>query len=255
MRVTWFASRAFMFAALICLLSPTPAAAQQRNAIRVGGIAGNHPYFYRGSIGQSWANHHPVGYPAKVPQFRNIRVIRNPWWYGYGYGNYYDYGYGGWGYPSQTYYIERPVVQSAPRVYVPPPPRDGWSLLTTGEYDAARGRFAIEAQQGSARANVGYALASALAGRHGDAAWAMRKALNQDALALGSVPPELRPRLDALAGDYNSGAAKLIFGDDRWFMTAAIEYLRGNSDAARAALARAKDGDKSTKNLRGVVGK
>ncbi|MEX2214119.1 MAG: hypothetical protein WD768_08330 [Phycisphaeraceae bacterium] len=245
---------ACLLACLLVFLSATPTfAADKKVQQPMGGIAGNHPYFYRGKTGQDYAAR--VGSGFRQIEFQRIRIIPSRhdhrrvfyyspgyYWRPHGYGYYNDASFG---YtrvtqvvePRQERVIVRSVAQVQPRV-----PEDPWAMLAGGYYAEALGTFAMKAQQNEAGANVGYALASAFKGDHGQAAWAMRKAVESGefAAALKQMTP-LRQRLRELAGGYESDATLIRWPSDRWFLAASLHVLRGDNIAARKAIEKVDD--------------
>jgi hypothetical protein len=244
-------NRAFLFACLLAIAFAAPRAFAADRTVQqpMGGIAGNHPYFYSGKTGQDYARR--VGSGFRQIEFQRIRIIPR---HGHGHGNHrviivsphyywnrYHYcddglygtspGYGRTVEPRARTVV-RSVAQVQPRV-----PDDPWAMLAGGHYDEAVGAFAMKVQEGDGGANVGYAIASALKGDHGQAAWAMRKAAESGRLeSAAKKAAPLSQRLRELANAYESDATLVRWQDDRWFLAAAMHYLRGDAIAARKAI-------------------
>jgi hypothetical protein len=164
-----------------------------------------------------------------------------------------EYGYGGWvtvGAPDYHRTSEPPVVEvvstqpagAAPAEPKPTPSEIAWGKLSRGEARAALREFAVLALRStrSAEPRAGYGLAAAMLSKHETAVWAMRRAIDTDAVALRNLA--LDERLDGplrrLAGHYSERAGRLGAGDGL-FMAAALHFLLHEDDAARAAIAAA----------------
>ena len=263
--------RIFLFTGLLVLaFTATPALAQNKVQQPMGGIAGNHPYFYRGKTGQDYAQRVNSGF--RQLQFQQIRIIPNrsghryyisPGYYwnryghGYGYRDYYRepvFGYTNHVRIAEPHPARRVVGvgQAQPRV-----PEDPWAMLAGGHYAEAVGAFAMKAQQGDASANVGYALACAFKGDHGQAAWAMRQAVESGEFAstVKQMTP-LRQRLRELASGYESDATLIRWQEDRLFLAASLHHLRGDQVAARRVIEQLEEvsaSDAGAKSLRQMI--
>ncbi len=144
-----------------------------------------------------------------------------------------------------------------------PSPVGAWRDLSTGNAERALLQFAelTQAEPDRSGPKVGYALAAAAVGRDDTAAWAMRRAfVSRDVDAIGFLadPQGLRPLLDQVAQQWSSRPASTsaLSESDRWFMVAAVEYLRHNEGAAREALERSVAGGSvppSAANLRRLL--
>ena len=139
--------------------------------------------------------------------------------------------------------------------------KQGWQLLAAGKYDQSLSAFSEAAsaapQQGAAK--VGYALASAAAGRLERGVWAMRRAFRVDPDAMGNlqIDGQLAPTLRQLAERY--AYVPKDFADEAGaaFMTAALHYLLHDPAEAQAALELAEqlgDHKQSTKQLKQLIG-
>lgn len=140
-----------------------------------------------------------------------------------------------------------------------------WQLLEDAHYQEALTRFsaAAQADSGDAGAKVGYALAAAMLGREDTAAWAMRRAFVLDAETVGFIPESaaLRRDLDKLSNRLSGELAAgrhdaMVNVSDRWFLLAAVEYLRRDTIAAKTALERSVQTDQvrdSTANFQRLL--
>jgi len=138
-----------------------------------------------------------------------------------------------------------------------------WRDLSAGNAERALLRFAelTQAEPDRSGPKVGYALAAAGAGRDDTAAWAMRRAFaSRDADAIGFLadPQGVRPLLDDIAERWSARpvSASALSESDRWFMVAAVEYLRHDHGAAAEALERSIVGGSvppSAANLRRLL--
>jgi hypothetical protein len=122
--------------------------------------------------------------------------------------------------------------------------REPWDLIADGRPKRARTIFAMQAirDPGDGMCRVGYAIASAMAGTHRKAVFSMREALRLDpeALAALRIDPGLALRLDELATVYDVPTNQLEGIEterDRLVILVALHQLRGDREAAIAALA------------------
>jgi hypothetical protein len=183
---------------------------------------------------------------------------RWPWQYRHGY---YD-----WSAPRNDWYVSYRV--SAPVYYVAATPSepalpnidDAWSVLRSGDLEAARSMFSdlVYALPYEGEARIGYALASGLLYRDSAAVSAMRRALRDEPSALRGVPqdPVLREHFRSLL-EFYADRARRNFGDlDALFMVAALRYLLDEPSvayfAADAAI-RSGDDDQATANLKRLI--
>lgn len=121
-----------------------------------------------------------------------------------------------------------------------------WRDLSAGNAEQALLHFAelTQAEPDRSGPKVGYALAAAAVGRDDTAVWAMRRAFasrDVDAIGFLADPRGVRPLLDEIAERWWStrpASASVLGESDRWFMVAAVEYLRHDEATAREALER-----------------
>jgi hypothetical protein len=137
---------------------------------------------------------------------------------------------------------------------------EGRQALADGHYATARTIYGNLATRlpGRAGPKIGYGVSSALLGDEQTALWSLRRALLTEPEAVG--PPQIsdstRPLLETLSEDLRAqeeGAEKA----DRWMLIATVDYLRGEIEGSREALAKAEDlGEEhlSANNLRSLVG-
>lgn len=120
-----------------------------------------------------------------------------------------------------------------------------WQLLEDARYQEALTRFSSLAQSdaGDAAPKVGYAIAAAMLSRDDTAAWAMRRAFVANPESVGFIPESqnLRRDLDKLSlrlkNDIQTQAVGgMVNISDRWFLLAAVEYLRRDMSSAKSAL-------------------
>jgi hypothetical protein len=113
----------------------------------------------------------------------------------------------------------------------------GWAALAEQDYAFAREYFVREAslRPNDAASRVGLAIARAASGLDEDADAAMRVAVRVGLNRSDGVVPAAR--LDPLLGDLERRYAERSYRhEDRWFMVAALRYIRGDTaGAARAA--------------------
>ncbi len=131
-----------------------------------------------------------------------------------------------------------------------------WSLLRSGRTVAALGEFANEAHRHPSHGlpKIGYALATSASGDLDRGSLAMRRAMRIDPNAAHYVvlDEELRYLLDRLVKEYDARGRE----PDTAFMLVSLHYLRGDIDAAHAALEHlVETGDRSasTAGLRRLV--
>lgn len=168
------------------------------------------------------------------------------------------YGYGG-GYSREIYRAPHRYAAPSQPLYLEPAPvaledLAGWSHLSGGYSERALEVFAAQAAAypGAGAPKVGYALSSALSGRHSRAIWAMRRAFRIDPYGASEVAIDAptRDRLRELVGHYETGRG--YRDSDDAFMGAALHYMLGQTHAARRAAERAValgDHDPSVGNL------
>ncbi len=244
-----------------------PAPAPRRSSVDFGGIAGNHPYFYQGATGQAWAAKHAVGFRQIPFQTRIVsgsghrHLYYSPYLRYYPYDGNYNYNYGyypgsNWIFYSTGAYEPSPVIErrivivqapQTPAALPSEPVTDGWVLLAAGDAAQAVGQFALDASKGDQLANVGYAIASGLRGEHGQAVWAMRKAVGEVGAAVATVPAaQAKSRVTTLIAQYETQARSRPSADV-CFMLASLRFIDGDVGSAKAWLAKAVEaGDDSS---------
>ena len=227
-----------------------------------GSRFGHHGFRFQGHTGHGY-------HSIRIPRYHFGPIWRH---HGLGEGGYCDaegvrryHGLGDgpcYGAAAPRYWwIDPPAYEPAPPA-APPPPRSAppaaprpqfpapdetsfartnraWSLLRDGQPRPARRDFAVLALRTSEDVipRVGFALASAALGDDRTAIWAMRRAFEMDALAVGDLPVDdaLAARVRALIWRYAGR------GDDpeALFMVAALAFLAGDEELAVSAIGEA----------------
>jgi hypothetical protein len=175
--------------------------------------------------------------------------------------------------PQSTYYSTTTAVPvatttttySAPAAPAPTPvyqyayEADGWALYRNNRAREAVDIFARQAEQSpnAGLPKIGYALSQASIGNDDKAAWAMRKALQYDAVSLDRVPQDVTTQqsIDQLLARYVARAEGFARADDP-FMIAALRYIErdyaGARDAAEAA-AKLNADDTALRTLQAMI--
>lgn len=128
------------------------------------------------------------------------------------------------------------------------PTEIGFKLLAAGEHSRALSFFADAASRDLEEplAKLGYSMASAAEGNDDRALWAMRRAVQAGAAELPSWPEctELTELAGTLKDRYQAKADRYVHTPDRdaLFMLAALNHVTGDTQAAKAALARSYPG-------------
>lgn len=128
--------------------------------------------------------------------------------------------------------------------------QQGWTVLADGDYGQALSFFGREAQANpeAGLPKAGYAIAVASSGDLDKGVWAMRRAFRYepDTLSLLVDKTALHPAIDELIARYEYVLQEEGIQRDEAFMVAALNYLKGDREAAGAAASlAAENGDTS----------
>lgn len=140
----------------------------------------------------------------------------------------------------------------------------GWKLLQAGRSEAALQFFSRQAGDNPrvGRPEVGYALSSALRGSFGQAAWALRRAMEYDPSALAQVPmtAAMQNQIRAVVRDLEQrqypANAEAARKRDQAFLLSCLHYVLGEyRQGLNAAYEAQRHGDRSpgVRNLSGML--